>query len=488
MSSVSPSQLIASLFQRKIALELPTVDIAFLVALSLRAQRGALASFREDELFDVFEQVAALDPRGEGGKKRASAAIRRLRQQKLLARVDGAGLVRAGEYALSRLATAIVGFYVEEEALTRESLSVLTTTLIGFLEGVLRAAQECQHAEEWHERVTTPLRVTSFELATGIERRQRGFDLQQEELQREIAALLASDWFDAVGRCTTLLETTSATLRELNAILLGDGQRLGEVLLSLQELAHEAGQELAHEAARAAAEQVEQIAAWGGARQRAWSDYHEWVHRYLRDVVRLDPSRTLVHRLREQLAGRGTKAYALTVAHAPPFRLPRPVQVVPPDVPVRRPKRERDAAPQEVQISVQSKLETSVREALAAGSSGLAAITAHAVEGSALDASYRDAGRVAALLPRIAEVHVPRERKWASVGAEMVVEEWTVDGFAVGGTSQGASVGASREEGSTEDAGAPQSGEGVEGASGEGSAEDAGAPQDGEHEEERFDD
>ena len=41
-----------------------------------------------------------------------------------------AGVVRAGEYALTRLATGIVEFFLEEESLTRESLTLLTETLV----------------------------------------------------------------------------------------------------------------------------------------------------------------------------------------------------------------------------------------------------------------------------------------------------------------------------------------------------------------------
>ena len=71
----------------------------------MRAERAGVASFQEDELLDVFEQVALLtkDSAGEsGGKKRATHVVRRLRDQKLLVRVDGAGVMRSGEYALTR--------------------------------------------------------------------------------------------------------------------------------------------------------------------------------------------------------------------------------------------------------------------------------------------------------------------------------------------------------------------------------------------------
>jgi chromosome condensin MukBEF complex kleisin-like MukF subunit len=42
------------------------------------------------------------------------------------------------------------------------------------------------------------------DLVAGIERRQRGLDAQQEEVQAQIAKLLSADWFSAVARrCST---------------------------------------------------------------------------------------------------------------------------------------------------------------------------------------------------------------------------------------------------------------------------------------------
>src|SRR5262249_40359124 len=158
------------------------------------------------------------------------------------------------------------------------------------------------------------------DLASGIERRQCGFDLQQEEFQREIAALLHADWFGAVARCQELLESTSTTLHELNQVLLRDTHQLQSLLQDILELAMASGIADAEGAVRAVVDQVDRIAAWGSARQRAWSEYYQYVHRYLRDVVRLDPTRTLTQRLREHLAGKSGKAFALTVAAAPPIR------------------------------------------------------------------------------------------------------------------------------------------------------------------------
>lgn len=422
--------MVASLFRRGVALELQTIDLCFLAALSLRADRTGAASFQEDELFDVFEQVAELgaSTTAEPVKRRGSHVVRRLRDQKLLVRVDGAGVLRAGEYALTRLASAIVGFFLEDEALTRESLAILSASLSACLETLTNAARSASSDEDWRTTVTAPLRVTLFDLVSGIERRQRGFDLQQEEFQRAIGALLAADWFGAVERCTALLETTSATLRELNEILLGHGPRMGELLQEIQELASAAAQDDAERAAKAASEHVDRIAAWGSERQRAWSDYHDWVHRYLRDVVRLDPSRTLVHRLREQLAGRGTKAYSLTVASAPPMKLLRPAPVTPPHVPVRRPKKERDVEPELTPPrDPDAAIEASVRRALEDGARGLASVTERATEGHGIDDRFRTAGKVAQILPRLATVSAPRERVWTPAGDGLLVEDWTLE-------------------------------------------------------------
>jgi chromosome partition protein MukF len=352
--------------------------------------------------------------------------IRRLREQKLLVRVDGAGLLRTGEYALTRLATGIVRFFLEDEALTRESLGILASTLTHTLTGVRDAARTAHGDAAWRSEVESPLRVTLFELAGGIERRQRGFDMQQEELQREIAAVIQADWFAAVERCTALLDATSTTLRELNDMLLGQTQIFEELLAEVQERAAEAGHEDASLAARDALDQVERIAAWGAARQRAWSDYHEWVHRYLRDVVRLDPSRTLVHRLREQLAGRAGKAYSLTVAHAPPIQLLRAFEAAPSAKPVARPRKERDEAlTEESAEDPDAALAGSVHEALAAGARGLAAVTARvSAADEGVDARFRTAGKVAQIVAQVAEIEVLAERPWVPAGEGIVVEEW----------------------------------------------------------------
>ena len=194
MTTAVPNRLIASLVRDQVTVELKTADICFLAGLYLRANSAGLASFEEDLLIDLFEQVCdVVEPAADNPRKRATHAIQRLRDQRMLARVDGAGIVRAGEYALTRLAAAVIEYFLADEALTRESLALLTGTLRAQLAEVLAAARKSPDDAGWRLHVVAPLRITVGDLVAGIERRQRGLDAQQEEVQAEIASLLSTD-------------------------------------------------------------------------------------------------------------------------------------------------------------------------------------------------------------------------------------------------------------------------------------------------------
>jgi hypothetical protein len=177
---------------------------------------------------------------------------------------------------------------------------------------------------------------------SGIERRQRGLDAQQEEVQAEIAKLLSADWFSAVDRCQALLDATTSTLRELNEILLRDTHHFIVLLQEIQTLALAAESADAEATAQRVIEHVDRIAAWGATRQRTWSDYYQYVHRYLRDVVRLDPDRALSQRLRDQLASWPSRPFHLVVAHAASIRLLRACEARVERPPVARPRADRE--------------------------------------------------------------------------------------------------------------------------------------------------
>lgn len=428
MTSPDPSRFIASLARDKIVLDLKTVDLCFLAALYLRADRAALASFEEEALVDMFQQACDMvEPNAENPRKRATHAIQRLREQRMLVRVDGAGIVRAGEYALTRLAAAVVEYFLADEALTRESLTLLTGTLRAQLAAVLTAARNANDEPAWRQEVIGPLRITVGDLITGIERRQRGLDAQQEEVQAEIATLLSADWFRAVDRCQAVLDTTTATLRELNEILLRDTHHFVALLQDIQALATRAGYHEGEEAAQRVIEHVDRIAAWGGARQRGWSEYYQYVHRYLRDVVRLDPSRALSQRLRDQLAAWPSRPFHLLVAHSPSIRLLRELEGRAERPSVARPRTDREATPELVDAeSARSDIEAMTAKALEEGALTLADVTSRVFSALPEAMHFAATGRIADVVTRLAAVGSDRERPWAAVGERLEIEDWRI--------------------------------------------------------------
>lgn len=424
----SNEQTLALIAQQRISLELSTLELGFLVALHLQAQGKSLTSFTEEQLEDTFVQASVvLMPQADQRKRRATHAIKRLREQRLLARVDGQGVTRAGEFALSRLALGIVEFFLEDGVLTRESLLLLTGSLRGALEQAHQAARDAATDRDWQDSVVGPLRVTIAELVDGIERRQRGLDLQQEDFRSEIRRLLEEDWFAALTRCQALLDSTAATLQELNQVLLRDSAVLLSLLHDIEELAIAAAQSDAEAAAHRLMDQVDRIAAWGAARQRAFSDYFQYVHRYLRDVVRLDPSRALTQRLRDQLAGAGAR-FALTYAAAGPMSLLRSVVNVPDKPKVARPR-----APREKELAADggvdrdAVLSAKVQDALAHGARALSSVTASVTEELPDEERFVEAGRVAHKAAQLARASCEVERAWVPAGDGLIIEEWSLD-------------------------------------------------------------
>jgi len=430
---------LAVIADRKLTLELGTLDICFLVALHVRGEGAGLTAFSEAQLEDVFAQASAVaQPDADQLRRRATLAIQRLRDQRMLARVDGQGVVRSGEFALSRLATGIVQFFLEEDVLTRETLGVLTGGLRVALTGVLEAARGAGQPAAWQDRVVAPLQITVGELVAGIERRQRGLDLQQEDFQAEIRRLLEADWFGAIDRCQGLLESTSATLRELNEVLLRDTALLLGLLQDIEERATAAGEPAAEAAAHRVMDQVDRIAAWGSARQRAWSEYFQYVHRYLRDVVRLDPTRALLQRLRDQLAGAGQR-FALAHAGAPPIRILRTVAALPDRPPVVRPRAPREREPEaEAGDDPQAVLDGKVARAIDAGATALSSVTGEVTAELPGPERFVEAGRVAQTVARLARASSAIDRPWVPVGDDLVIEDWAIAVRGAGGPPEDA--------------------------------------------------
>jgi chromosome partition protein MukF len=443
-NKVTDITLLDSFAQRRVQLDLNTLELAFLALLRRRSTLDALASFDEDQLQDAFETAAkSVEPGAENLKIRITHMLRRLREQRLLTRVDAAGVLRAGEYALSRLAIAIVDFFLEDQVLTGETLAPLTQALVSTLTHVKELASTVPNEalglppEQW-ARIQGPLDVTCRELLVAIERRQLGLDHQQEEFQKDIAQLLSADWFGSLDRCQRLLDTSANTLQELNEVLLRDSNQLHTLLSELTALfaecleqndaATETQARSALNAAVSLAEHIDRIGAWGAARQKAWSDYYEYVHRYLRDVVRLDPSRALSQRLRQQLLEHGKRPFTLSVSAEQGMRVlrePSPLELPPP---VRRERKPRDKEPSASTPLPDPLvlLEKQLNELVASGVDTLTELTERLT--LELDPSERFlvAGRIAELVGRLPQSHVLRERPWLNVSRDLSIEQRTL--------------------------------------------------------------
>jgi chromosome partition protein MukF len=170
--------------------------------------------------------------------------------------------------------------------------------------------------------------------------------------------------------------------------------------------------------------QLDRVAAWGSARQHAWSEYYEHVHRYLRDVVRLDPARALTERLREQLTSHVAKPFSLTVADAPALRQLREVVPPRPPAPVRRPRGERRTKLETPPlVDPLAALASQVRELCAAGPTELSRVTAAATEALEPERRFATAGKIAELaLPHAAPG--ARLRPWVLVREGLAIEDW----------------------------------------------------------------
>ena len=406
-------------------LRLRTVDICVLVTMRLVTKDEILAELHEDRLSDLYVRVVEVV---EGGsrlpRKIATHGLESLRAQTLLSRVDGAGLVRSGAYALTRLGAAIADTWLDDESLTRQSLVVLTTALRSKLGEVLTSSMSATSVEEW-ESVRQDLRVHVASLVEGIDRRRRGLDEQQAEVQAKVSQLLSESWYGAVETCETLLDDTTETLAELKDVLIREAGDLLAILADIEGRATDGQADLAADAAREAQFRVDGILAWGQARHEAWSEYFATVQRFLREHVRMDPDRAVSRRLQKAIAAWPDDPWYLDAAEVRPYLHLRVPAVERPWVPVTRAARDRerdldddDRVDWELDLvaGVAAWLEAHPTTTL---SQALAALLPERHR-------FRFAGRITRMLAQQGSVASASERPWVAVDDRLEVEQWTV--------------------------------------------------------------
>lgn len=315
------AEAIARAWSSGLRLRLEPQHVAFLAGVHTwcrHAEDPALDEDRLREIHRVVDEVAHADPLSAA--QRATHAIGELREQRLLARVDTGGMARRAEYALTQLAKGIVEFLIDQDRLDRQSLTILTTRIRADLAEVRGAAERGGNAEHWRNHVEGPLRLTVGGLVEGIDRRQRGMDLDQERVRERIAASLEEGWFDAIATCEALLDSTRDAIVELHHTAMQEVQGIHQLLLEVRDLATMADQHGAIAAVDAVQAQMERVTGWCSTRLAAWSEYHQTVHGFIRGWVRMDRDRAVSQRLRDAIRSYGERPWHLRVPDAPPYR------------------------------------------------------------------------------------------------------------------------------------------------------------------------
>jgi chromosome partition protein MukF len=321
LKHLSVADSIAKTWSLDFTLQLDREDAAFLAGIHTWLAVNPDPTLDEDQLRNIYRivsEVAHGDPSSTA--QRATNAIARLREQRLMVRTDTSGIVKVGEYSLSRMGNAIAEWVGEQEGLTLRSLEIIMTQIRAGLSQIRSAAEAGGDPDHWESSVSGPLKLTVAELIEGIERRQQGMDMQQEEIRERIGAMLEESWFEAVASCETLLGTTSEALQELHRVLMHEIEGMSSLLNEIEELCEKDSQDISVQAIDHVRRHLERIGAWGENRFAAWSDYYQNVHEFIRSVISVDPDRAVRTRLRDAIKEYGRPIHwFLNVADQAPY-------------------------------------------------------------------------------------------------------------------------------------------------------------------------
>ncbi|MDR3569942.1 MAG: hypothetical protein P4L43_18120 [Syntrophobacteraceae bacterium] len=306
MKHLSVADSIAKTWSLDFTLQLDREDAAFLAGIHIWLTINPDPTLDEDQLRNIYRivgEVAHSDP--ASSVLRATNAIARLREQRLMVRTDTAGIIRGGEYSLSRMGNAIAEWFGEQEGLTRKSLEIIMTQIRAGLGQIKVAAEAGGDDDHWESQVSGPLKLTVAQLIEGIERRQQGMDVQQEQIREGIESMLEENWFEAVLSCEDLLVTTSEALQELHKVLMHEVEGMSSLLGEIEELCEKNLRPESTEAVDHVRRQIERIGGWGENRFATWSEYYQNVHEFIRSVISVDPDRAVRTRLRDAIKGYG---------------------------------------------------------------------------------------------------------------------------------------------------------------------------------------
>jgi len=165
LTTPDPSRVIASLARDCVNLDLKTVDLCFLAGLYLRANKGALASFEEDMLVDMFEQVCdVVEPCADNPRERATHAIQRLASNVCSPALTGrVSFAPVSTHSHTACCDSNRVFPRRGGCHARESHPPTGTLRAQLAEG-LAAAKQAHDEDAWRQNVIGPLRVTVGDL------------------------------------------------------------------------------------------------------------------------------------------------------------------------------------------------------------------------------------------------------------------------------------------------------------------------------------
>ena len=323
----SVPETVLKAYQSGFKLNINRLDTAFIAGVQTYLEVQQEVSLKFSDLEAVFNIVNDLE---EGPvdalPQRTQRAIERLVKNRLLIRVDGGGISQQAVFDISALGKAIVAYISQNDRLTRQNLTIITSRIISILAEIRRALASSGTQAFWDEMVLMPLKHVIVELLEAIEKRQRGLDLEQEEVRGQISNLLEKNWLSALESCESLLEATSTTLQELYRSLLIENTAIKQGLNEIYEMADEQRQIQTVELIDNIYLRLDQLEQWGKERVSSWSQYYRRVNDFLQSIVRFDPNRELSQKLKEQIQEYPEKPWCLELIEPLVYRGLREIQ------------------------------------------------------------------------------------------------------------------------------------------------------------------
>jgi len=408
----------------RVTLHLEHVDVAFLVLIATHTVEGEFTPVTEEELKNLYVQACqAIDPTMLRPATAATAAFDRLHRQRVLSRMDGAGMVREGTYVLSALGQHIVDFFVRDEVLDAESLTALLRQIQSRLAEIRAEIPAARSIADWHVLVAVPLRTQIAALVRAIDERGWALTRAHEEAQREIAEQINQTWSSSVDRCLALLERTTDTIAELKTIAITGANAITVMLDEIETQARIAGPpaEVAIVACQAISRYIETVEAWASQAHAGWSEFFQRTQRYIRTMVRLDPGRVLEARLRTAAQKFVDEPWSLCVPHEPSFSAIPRIEIPQAFGGVVRKRQVKDL--DVIEAEAIAEIAPLVDAALAGGAKRLTEVLEVVLPKLPAERHYTAIGRVGAYLAQRLVRRVVEEPRWHRLGGGIDIED-----------------------------------------------------------------